>query len=129
MKRKKKINSKQKGNRGEREWAKFCKKEGFSVRRSVQYCGKIEPDAGDCTGLPYIHQEIKRTEKLNIYDAFEQSKRDAKSTAIPIVAHKRNHKNWLIIMEAKDWFKLYRIYSQPFAGDEDFLLNEVNDEQ
>nr|DAS04793.1 MAG TPA: hypothetical protein [Caudoviricetes sp.] len=53
------INSKQKGARGEREFASLCKEHGFDVRRTQQYCGNTG-DASDCVGLPNIHIEVKR---------------------------------------------------------------------
>ena len=58
-------------------------------------------------GLPNIHIECKRVEKLNLYDAMEQSTRDAKGDGLPVVVHKRNHHEWLVIMRAEDWFNLY----------------------
>lgn len=99
------INSKKKGKRGELEWAKFCRDQGYRVRRGEQYSG-IEGE--DCIGLPYIHQEVKRVERLNIYDAINQSVRDASESKVPIVAHRRNNCEWLVTMKATDWFKLYR---------------------
>lgn len=100
------INSKSKGKRGELEWASFCRAEGYNVRRGQQYSG-IEGE--DVVGLPGIHCEVKRTEKLNIYDAMAQACRDATNKGkIPIVAHRRNFSDWLVIMRAEDWFQLYR---------------------
>lgn len=101
----------EKGKRGEREWASLCRAEGFKdVRRTVQYCGNTG-DAADCVGLPGIHQEIKFVERLNIRDAMEQAKRDAAEKGdgeIPIVAHKKKYAEWLVTMRAEDWFKLYK---------------------
>lgn len=100
----------EKGKRGEREWASLCRAEGFSVHRTAQYCGKTG-DAADCVGLPGIHQEVKFVERLNIRDAMEQAKRDAAAQGvgeIPIVAHKKKYAEWLVTMRAEDWFKLYR---------------------
>jgi hypothetical protein len=37
-----------------------------------------------------------------------QSIRDCGDMAIPIVAHRRNHGEWLITMQADAWFCLYR---------------------
>ena len=118
------TNSKQKGARGEREFAKFCNFEGYTVRRGQQYNG-IEGE--DCVGLPGIHIEVKRTERLNIYDAMDQSINDARNTDnIPIVAHKRNNKYWVITMEAEDWFKLYREWEAGQENEKTFfdLLQE-----
>lgn len=98
----------EKGKRGERLWASYCREQGYDVHRTAQYCGKTG-DAADCIGLPGIHQEVKFVERLNIWDAMEQAKCDAeKSGEIPIVAHKKNYTEWLVTMKADDWFKLYR---------------------
>lgn len=101
------MNSRDKGKRGEREFASLCREEGYDVRRGQQFNG-IE--GKDVVGLPYIHVEVKRVERLNIYDAMEQSVRDAKEGEIPIVAHRKNRFPWLITMRAEDWFELYREY-------------------
>jgi hypothetical protein len=101
------INSKQKGKTGELEWAKFCHEHGFKeVRRSQQYCGKNQ-DASDCIGLPNVYQEVKRVEHLNINNAMTTAVQDA-GDKIPIVAHRKNRSPWLVTMQAKDWFKLYK---------------------
>ena len=102
------MNSKEKGKRGEREFASFCREQGYNVRRTNQYCGNTG-DASDCVGLEGIHIEVKRVERLNIEDAMEQAKRDsATSGNFPIVAHRKNNREWLITMRAEDWFTLYK---------------------
>jgi len=108
---KKKINSNLKGKVGEREWARFCREHGFAVIRTEQYCGKYDPNAADCTGLPYVHQEVKRVEKLNIEKAMQQSVEEAgEKPLMPIVAHRKNHEKWLVTMYAGDWFTLYKYF-------------------
>lgn len=102
------INSKKKGAAGEREFANYCKKYGFNVRRTAQYNGKELESKADVVGIPGIHIEVKRVEKLNIHDAMEQAIRDSSSTKeIPIVAHRKNGTKWLITMTADNWFKLF----------------------
>lgn len=105
------INSRAKGARGERLWRDFCKEQGFDdVRRTVQYCGNTG-DASDCVGLPNIHQEVKCVEALNIQKAMEQAIHDSGAKGdgeIPIVAHNRKYKEWLVTMRAEDWFRLYK---------------------
>ena len=100
------VNSKRKGNNGEREFAKLCRFEGYDVRRGQQYNGL---EGEDCVGLPGVHVEVKRVERLNINDAMHQSIRDSRiGGKVPIVAHRKNNEPWLITMTAEDWFKLYR---------------------
>ena len=102
--------SRNKGKRGEREWASMCRDHGYNAKRTAQNCGKTG-DAGDVEGLPGLHQEVKRVEHLNLRDAMEQSIHDAEAEGkgmLPIVAHKKNRLGWLVTMRAEDWFELYR---------------------
>ena len=102
------MNSKQKGARGEREFAAFCREQGYDVRRTAQYCGNTG-DAADVVGLPGIHVEVKRVERLDLDKAMSQAIHDAqKSGAIPIVAHRKNHGEWRITLNAADFFTIYR---------------------
>ena len=99
--------SRDKGKRGELEFAALCREHGYDVRRTSQYCGQTG-DAADCVGLPGIHIEIKRTEKLSLYDAVDQAKRDCKEGRMPVVFHRRNNCKWLAIMPVDVFFALYR---------------------
>jgi len=104
----KKINSREKGKAGEREFAALCRKHGFeNARRGQQYNGL---DGQDVVGLDGIHIEVKRVERLNIEQALQQAERDKKEGEIPIVAHRRNREEWKITMRAEDWFELYRVW-------------------
>ena len=102
------INSKQKGKTGELELARKLKEYGYDANRSVQYNGK--DGRADVLGLPSIHIECKRVERLNLYDAMEQAKRDAKNGDAPTVFHRKNRSNWLVTMELDDFMKLYKEY-------------------
>ena len=98
------VNSKRKGNNGEREFAKLCRFEGYDVRRGQQYNGL---EGEDVVGLPGVHVEVKRVQRLNVDAAMLQSITDADGK-VPIVAHRKNNEPWLITMTAEDWFKLFR---------------------
>ena len=101
------MNSKRKGSAGEREWAAFCRDHGFTeARRGTQFRGGF--DSPDVVGLPGVHQEIKRVERLNIHEAMQQSIRDSEGKALPIVAHRRNREEWLVTMRAEDWMEIYK---------------------
>ena len=102
------MNSRTKGKRGELEAAHILKKHGYDVRRGQQFAG-INGDA-DVVGLPYIHIEIKRVEKLNIDEALSQSIRDAKDDEIPVVMHRKNRTEWKITMRLEDWIEMYKTW-------------------
>lgn len=106
------MDSREKGKRGERELAKKLKEYGYECRRGQQYCGS-NGDA-DVVGLKGIHIEVKRKERLNLYDAINQSVNDSKIDEIPFgydlptVMHRKNNCEWLVTMRLKDWIELYR---------------------
>ena len=51
----------------------MLKEYGFhNIRRTVQYNGKSDDSAADLVGLPGIHVECKRIEKMNIDSAMDQ---------------------------------------------------------
>lgn len=100
------VNSREKGAGGEREFAKMCREHGFDgARRGQQFSG-IEGE--DVVGLPGVHVEVKRVQALNIDKAMAQSIKDAGEEQIPIVAHRKDRKKWLITMPAEKWFELYK---------------------
>ena len=99
------MNSRDKGAKGERELAGKLKEYGYDARRGQQFCG-ANGDA-DVVGLPGIHIECKRVEKLNLYDAMSQSVRDARDGEIPTVFHRKNHCEWLVTMRMEDWMEIY----------------------
>ena len=104
------INSKAKGKQGELELAHKLKEYGYDTKRSVQYNGK--DGQADVVGLPHIHCEVKRVEKLNIYDAIDQAKRDAKNGDKPAVFHRKNRCNWLVTMELDRFLELYACFEK-----------------
>ena len=100
--------SRNKGKRGELELSHFLNNYGFHTYRTVQCNGRSEKGAADLVGLPGIHIERKRVERLNITDAMDQAKRDAKNGDIPAVFHRRNNCEELVTMRTEDWIQLYR---------------------
>ena len=102
------MNSRNKGKRGELELANLLKSYGYETRRGVQYSG-INGDA-DVVGLPGIHIECKRVEKLNIETAMEQSTRDARFGEIPTVMHRKDRKQWLVTMPLVDWMEMFQAW-------------------
>ena len=102
------MNSVEKGKRGERELASKFRGYGFDCRRGQQYCG-VNGDA-DVVGLPGIHVECKRVEKLNIDDAMKQAVRDCKKGELPAVFHRKNGEKWKVTMPLDIWMVLYNAY-------------------
>ncbi len=116
--RNKKVNSKDKGARFERELASKFRDYGYTEsRRTAQYCGNTG-DASDVIGLPWLHIEAKHQEKMYLYDWIDQAKRDAKAggqDAIPVVFHKKNYAEILVTMTFDDFMTIYREWEASMA--------------
>lgn len=97
------LNSREKGAAAERELANILKKHGYTARRGQQYNG-ANGDA-DVVGIPGVHIECKRVERLNIHDAMNQAVRDARDGEIPVVIHRKNRTEWLATLRLEDWLK------------------------
>ena len=112
----KKINSKQKGARFERQLASRFRDQGYDARRTAQYCGNTG-DASDVIGLPGLHIEAKHQEQMRLYEWMSQAKRDAEASGtgnLPVVFHKKNNAEILVTMELDAWFNLYREWEAGF---------------
>ena len=96
------MNSRQKGARGERDARDALKKVlQCEARRGQQFSGgKDSPDVvHDIHG---VHIEVKRVETFNAYKAMEQAIRDAGDGNIPVVMHRRNGEEWLLVCRFVD---------------------------
>lgn len=92
------------GKRGERELAKILREHGYEARRGQQYCG-ISGDA-DVVGIPGVHIECKRTERLRLYDALGQSAKDARDGELPVVISRADRKPWVVTMDLEGFLQL-----------------------
>ena len=108
--------SKRKGAAGEREAAaKLNEILGTRFHRGRQYHGGPEsPDlAGD---IPGLHVEVKRTEKLRLWEAVRQARADASVDQVPVVMHRASRKPWVLIVEAEDLLRLMDVVDEARAG-------------
>ena len=101
------MNSRDKGQRGEREWAAFLKERfpHLEFRRGLQARGGGK-EVMDVEGLPGYHQEVKRVEKLNIWQALAQAEDDADPQLSPLVPFRRNRGEWYVALRADDFCDL-----------------------
>jgi len=99
------VNSRRKGAAAEREFAKAVADVlGCEARRGQQFSGS--PDSPDVvTDIEELHFEVKRVEALSLYPAMEQAERDA-GGKVPLVAHRRNGKPWVVVVRLDDLPKL-----------------------
>lgn len=99
--------SQRKGAAGECELVTILREYGYDCTRGGSLSFGEVPDL---SGLPGIHIECKRVEKLNVVEAMEQSIRDSErmQDGIPTLFHRRNRKPWLVTMRLTDWIKLYK---------------------
>lgn len=103
------MNSKAKGNAGERELLGILRQHGKAVRNDQRYIGGVDnPDLSFRAGGHRFHVECKRAERFSAYAAMDQAQHDANGHAIPLVAHRRNHRPWLVVLTLEDFLKLMK---------------------
>ncbi|GEM_PF-330673 len=98
--------SQRKGAGGERELAEILRTYGYSAKRGGSLSFGEVPDL---VGLPGIHIECKRVERLNVSEAMQQAIRDSRRfrDGMPVLFHRKNREPWLVTMTLEDWMKLY----------------------
>jgi len=118
------TNSRRKGKEGELELARILRDNGFMCVRGQQKVGRGKNAAigdDDVIGLPDVHIECKRVERLDLDAAMEQSSRDAAADCTrPVVMHRKNASRrkgdmrgeWKVTMFLDDWLDMYSAYLQ-----------------
>jgi hypothetical protein len=120
VERAKRMNSREKGKRGERQWRDELRANGYAARRGQQFSGSAESPDVVCEELGWIHFEVKAVERLNIEEAMEQARRDCAggkwqmadgkdgNRKVAVVAHRRSRRPWLVTMDAETFFRVIR---------------------
>lgn len=94
------TNSREKGKRGEREFAAFLRSIGFDARRTQQFSG----DAGTAdvdSSIEGVHWEVKRRSGIASLRFMEQAERDS-IDSVPVVAMREDRGPWNLLIRAKD---------------------------
>lgn len=117
--------SQRKGADGERELAALLRQHGYEIERGGSLSFGEVPDL---VGLPGVHIEVKRVERLNVGEAMGQAIRDAErfQDGAPTLFHRRNRQPWLVTMRFEDWVRIYRPSNRK---DEENVLHEAQGNQ
>ena len=99
--------SQRKGAEGERELAEKLREYGYDIKRGGSLSFGTMPDL---SGLPGVHIECKRAERLNVPAAMKQATEDAERFAdgMPALFHRRNRQPWLVTLRLDDFMQLYQ---------------------
>lgn len=101
------VNSRAKGKAGELEFIRLHLAEHWpEAKRNLDQFGD---DTRDVIGVAGCHFQLKRTERLRVWDAIQQAETEAAEHDIPIVAFRRNRGKWYCIIEASELIPLLRM--------------------
>lgn len=102
------LKSRNKGKVGEREAAhELARVLGIEARRGQQFAGGTDsPDV--VTECDELHVEVKRTERLSLYTALDQSIADA-GDKLPVVLHRCNRRPWVVVLRLDDLPRLAEV--------------------
>ena len=99
------MNSNRKGKVFEREIAAYLREHGYTdAHRGQQYHGGA--DSPDVIGLTGFHIECKRTERFDLYGSLKQSKLDSGENEIPIVVHRKNNEQSVVVISLDDFMEV-----------------------
>lgn len=95
-----------KGRSGELELVRVLQEHGVPAMPGIPVSFGSTPDV---IGVPGVHVECKRVERLNIDLAMDQAVRDAArfKDGVPCVFHRKNRRPWMVTMMLDDWVRLY----------------------
>lgn len=106
----KKVNSRDKGQRGERDLAKTLTDAGFpSTRGATQSAGA---NTADVVGLPGHWLEAKFYKQHAAMRFLDQAKRDVNekgSGEIPVALLKENYGDWAVLLDLRVYLALLRL--------------------
>ena len=97
--------AKAKGASAEREIAKILQDHGYDAHRGMVFYH--EPDI--VGGVPGLHLEVKRQEKLALKDWMAQSESQKRAGEYPTVVHRKNREEWLITMKFEDFLEFIKM--------------------
>ena len=99
--------SQRKGADGERELASVLREYGYDMQRGGSLSFGEVPDL---VGLPGVHIECKRVERLNVPEAMRQAVKDSQrfKDGMPALFHRRNRQPWLVTIRLEDFMQLYQ---------------------
>ncbi|MBR6840162.1 MAG: hypothetical protein IKM82_06180, partial [Oscillospiraceae bacterium] len=90
----------------ERELAAVLTGYGYEIKRGGSMSFGEVPDL---VGLPGVHIEVKRVERLNVPEAMQQAVKDSVRfrDGMPALFHRRNRQPWLVTLRLEDFMQLY----------------------
>ena len=87
--------SREKGKRGEREFAKALRDLGVEARRTQQYAG-ADGTSDVVSSIPGVHWEVKRYARIGSIRFLEQAERDSLPEDLPVVAMREDRGGWVV---------------------------------
>jgi Holliday junction resolvase len=95
-----------KGRRGEFELAAYLQEHGYpDAKPGAALNYGTQPDI---TGIPGLHIECKRHEKLEVSKWYRQAQTDAErmQDGKPAVIYRRNREQWMIVLSLSDFLEM-----------------------
>ena len=98
--------SQAKGRRAEIELADILREHGYPDARPGEALNYgTQPDV---VGVPGVHLEVKRRERLEVSRWYQQAVTDAErmKDGVPVVVYRQNRKPWMAVLSLEDLLSL-----------------------
>jgi hypothetical protein len=99
------VNKRAKGLAAEREVAEIWKAHGLEVR-NLEGSGDHLVLVPHANGGDVIHSEVKRQERMKLWEWLAQAEKEAPANAIPVVSFRRTRGRWYACLPLEDLAEL-----------------------
>lgn len=121
------INSKRKGNQGERDWAKFLRERGLDKNAWRNYGSGSTSYKSDVVNKLGYNFEVKVGKHFSLPAALKQTQRDADMShsipSIPFHLDGMRDDEWWIVLDAYEWADLLKRSKEPIIKEPDRQLS------
>lgn len=108
----KRKNSRRKGKHGELDAASTLRRLfSWTTRRTQQFKGTAESADVEVEETPDAFWEVKREERLNVFEAISTAAAQA-GDKLPILMHRKNRTDWLLTIRLTDLARLAQVVTK-----------------
>lgn len=100
--------SRDKGKAGELEVCHIWHAHGFEAWRTPN-SGGLSHSKGDVHGVPGLHQEVKRQEKMSMLAWLHQAEADCNPLDVPVVIWRPSHEPWRVTLPFEDFAPMWKL--------------------
>jgi Holliday junction resolvase len=97
------VSARRKGHDAERELVRYLREPGFDVRRNLD---QARDGGSDVLGFHHFAVEVKRCERLRVWEAIDQAAAATQPGQVPLVCFRRSRGDWQALLPLQELLSL-----------------------